>query len=170
MTMLHLEEIAPDQVRVTGASGRPAPKTLKVVAGYEDGVMGQATIGYAWPDALAKAQLAAQIITQQMAEMGLKSEETHVEYQGFNSIHGPLADPSHADDLNEVYLRIAVRCADRKEAAKLGRLVPPLGLSGPPFIGGLGGMMEPRGLLGIWPTLVPRAMIEEHIRVSVEEA
>jgi hypothetical protein len=170
MTTLHLEEIAPDQVRVTGASGRPAPKTLKVVAGYEDGVMGQATIGYAWPDALAKAQLAAQIITQQMAEMGLKSEETHVEYQGFNSIHGPLADPSHADDLNEVYLRIAVRCADRKEAAKLGRLVPPLGLSGPPFIGGLGGMMEPRGLLGIWPTLVPRAMIEEHIRVSVEEA
>ncbi|HEV2581528.1 MAG TPA: acyclic terpene utilization AtuA family protein [Ktedonobacteraceae bacterium] len=170
MTTLHLEEIAPDQVRVTGASGRPAPKTLKVVAGYEDGVMGQAGIGYAWPDALAKAQLAAQIITQQMAEMGLKSEETHVEYQGFNSIHGPLADPSHADDLNEVYLRIAVRCADRKEAAKLGRLVPPLGLSGPPFIGGLGGMMEPRGLLGIWPTLVPRAMIEEHIRVSVEEA
>ena len=66
--------------------------------------------------------------------------------------------------------RCDARQPDRKEAAKLGRLVPPLGLSGPPFIGGLGGMTEPRGLLGIWPTLAPRTVIEEFIRVSVEEA
>ncbi len=170
MTTLRIEDIGTDQVRVTGASGRPAPDTFKIVAGYEDGVMGQAIIGYAWPDALAKAQLAAQIITQQMAEVGLKPEETLIEYQGYNSIHGPLADPAHVDDLNEVYLRIAVRCADKREAARLGRLVPPLGLSGPPFIGGLGGMMEPRGLLGIWPTLAPRGIIEEYVRVSVEES
>jgi hypothetical protein len=170
MTTLHMQEIGPDEVRITGASGRPAPQTLKIVAGYEDGYMGQAIIGYAWPDALAKAQLAAQIITQQMAETGLKSEETIIEYQGFNSIHGPLSDPTHVDDLNEVYLRIAVRCLDRREAAKLGRLVPPLGLSGPPFIGGVGGMIEPRALLGIWPTLAPRDIIEEYVRVSVEEA
>src|SRR6266516_412746 len=169
MTTVHLEEIGPDTVRVTGATGHPAPESLKVVAGYEDGVMGQAMIGYAWPDALAKAQLAAQIVQQQMVETGLKEEETIIEYLGYNSIHGPLADPAHVDDLNEVYLRIAVRCSDRKEAAKLGRLIPPLGLSGPPFIGGVGGMMEPRGLLGIWPTLAPRSIIEEYVRVSVEE-
>ena len=168
MTTLGMEEIGPDQVRVTGATGRPAPDMLKIVAGYEDGVMGQAMIGYAWPDALAKAQAAAQIIQQQMVEIGLKSEETVIEYLGYNSIHGPLADPAHIDDLNEVYLRIVVRCADKKEAAKLGRLFPPLALSGPPFIGGAGGMMEPRGLLGIWPTLAPRAIIEEYVRVSVE--
>ncbi len=170
MTTLRMEEFGPDQVRVTGATGRPAPDTLKIVAGYEDGVMGQAMIGYAWPDALAKARAAAQIIQQQMVEIGLKSEETVIEYLGYNSIHGPLADPAHIDDLNEVYLRIAVRCADKKEAAKLGRLFPPLALSGPPFIGGAGGMMEPRGLLGIWLTLAPRALIEEYVRVSVEES
>src|SRR5689334_10913724 len=170
MTTLYMEEIGPDQVRVTGATGRPAPAMLKIVAGYEDGYMGQAIIGYAWPDALAKAYLAAQIIQQQMKRVGLKAEETLIEYMGYNSISGPLADPTHAKDLNEVYLRIAVRCADKREAAKLGRLVPPLGLSGPPFIGGAGGMIEPRGLLGIWPTLAPRAIIEEYIRVSVEEA
>src|SRR5205807_4742808 len=101
--------------RVTGATGRAAPEMLKIVAGYEDGVMGQAMIGYAWPDALAKAQAAARIIQQQMVEIGLQSEETVVEYLGYNSIHGPLADPANVDDLNEVYLRIAVRCADKKE-------------------------------------------------------
>jgi len=170
MTTLQMEEIGLDAVRVTGTSGRPAPEMLKIVAGYEDGMMGQAMIGYAWPDALAKAQLAAQIIQQQMAETGLKAEETAIEYLGYNSIHGPLADPTHVDALNEVYLRIAVRCTDKKEAAKLGRLIPPLGLSGPPFIGGVGGMMEPRGLLGIWPALAPRSVIEEYVRVSVEES
>lgn len=170
MTTLHLEETGPDQVRVTGASGRVAPETLKIVAGYADGVMGQAMIGYAWPDALAKARAAAEIIQQQMREIGLQAEEVLIEYPGYDSLHGPLADPTHAEDLNEVYLRVAVRCAQKQEAAKLGRLIPPLALSGPPFIGGAGGMLEPRGLLGIWPTLAPRTLIEEYIRVSVEEA
>ena len=170
MTTLRMEEVGPDEVRVTGATGGPAPEMLKIVAGYEDGVMGQAMLGYAWPDAMAKAQAAAAIIQQQMSEIGLRAEETIIEYIGYNSIHGPLADPTHVDDLNEVYLRIAVRCADKREAAKLGRLFPPLALSGPPFIGGAGGMMEPRGLLGIWPTLAPRGIIEEYVRVSVEEA
>jgi len=168
MTTVHLEEIARDEVRVTGAAGRPAPEMLKIVAGYEDGFMGQAMLGYAWPDAFDKAQAAAEIVQQQMVEVGLKAEEVVVEYMGLNSIHGPLADLTHAKDLNEVYVRIAVRCADKKEAAKLGRLFPPLALSGPPFIGGAGGMMEPRGLLGIWPTLAPRSVIEEYVRVSVE--
>ncbi len=170
MTTLRMQEIDTDEVLVTGATGRPAPHTLKIVAGYEDGVMGQAMIGYAWPDALAKARAAAQIIQQQMTEIGLQSDETIVEYLGYNSIHGPLADPTSVDNLNEVYLRIAVRCKDKREAAKLGRLFPPLALSGPPFIGGAGGMMEPRGLLGIWPTLAPRDIIEEYVRVSVEES
>lgn len=170
MTTLRLEEVGPDQVRVTGTTGRPAPETLKIVAGYADGVMGQAMLGYAWPDALAKARAAAEIIQQQMREIGLQAEETLIEYVGYNSIHGPLADPAYVEDLNEVYLRVAVRCANKQEAAKLGRLFPPLALSGPPFIGGAGGMLEPRGLLGIWPTLAPRTLIEEYIRVSVEES
>lgn len=169
MTTLHMEEVGLDQVRVTGATGHAAPETFKIVAGYEDGYMGQATIGYAWPDALAKAQLAAEIVKEQMRKAGLKAEETLIEYLGYNSIHGPLADTTHVDDLNEVYLRIAIRCTDKRDAEKLGRLLTPLGLSGPPFIGGAGGITPARGLLGIWPTLVPRGVIEEYVRVSVED-
>jgi hypothetical protein len=169
MTTLHMEEIGLDAVRVTGTTGHPAPATLKIVAGYEDGYMGQATIGYAWPDALAKAQLAAEIIQQHMQEAGLLPEETLIEYLGYNSLSGPLADPTHVADLNEVYLRIAIRCKDKRDADKLGRLLTPLGLSGPPFIGGANGISPSRGLLGIWPTLVPRGLVEEYIHVSVEE-
>src|SRR5260370_8623826 len=130
--------------------------------------MGQAMIGYAWPDALAKAQLAAQIIQQQIVEVGMKAEETVIEYMGYNSIHGPLADPTHAGDLNEVYLRIAVPCTDKKEAAKLGRLFPPLALSAPPFIGGAGGTIEPRCLLVNWPALPPRSLIHTYLPSILE--
>src|SRR6266849_5148843 len=73
MTTLHMEEIGPGEVRVTGATGRPAPEMFKIVAGYEDGVMGQATIGYAWPDALAKAQTAAKNTQHQLVELGLRA-------------------------------------------------------------------------------------------------
>jgi hypothetical protein len=169
LTSLHLEEIGPDQVRVSGARGYPPPETLKIVAGYEDGYLGQTVIGYSWPDALAKAQAAAAILQTHMAEVGLHPEEICIEYLGYNSIHGHLADSTHVGDLNEVYLRLAIRTRTEAEAAQLGRLAPPLGLSGPPFIGGVGGMSPTRALLGIWPTLAPRALIEPGVRVSVEE-
>ncbi len=135
-------------------------------------MMGQAMIGYAWPDALAKAQAAAAIIQQQMAEIGLKAEETLIEYVGYNSIHGPAGRLHRMpDELNEVYLRIAVRCADKREAAKLGRLFPPLALSGPPFIGGAGGMIGAARLARhLAHAGSARDIIEEYMRVSVEES
>jgi hypothetical protein len=158
-----------DEVAVTGATGRPAPERLKVVAGYSDGWMGHAMVGYAWPDALAKAEAAAGIVKAQMATLGIHPDEILAEYVGLDSLHGPLADRTHAAELNEVYLRMAVRSADRAVAEKFARLFPPLGLSGPPFVGGYGGVAPPRELLGIWPTLVPRALVEPHVAVHMVE-
>lgn len=169
LTTVRLDDQGDDSVRVTGATGHPAPEALKVVAGYHDGWMGAATVGYAWPDALAKAQAAAGIIESQLQAQKLTPEEIHVEYVGLNSLHGPLADMSHAAELNEVYLRMAVRSSDRAVAERFGRLFPPLGLSGPPFVGGYGGITPPRELLGIWPTLVPRALVEPHVQVHAQE-
>lgn len=165
LTTVRLDDRGGDEVMVTGARGTAAPERLKVVAGYHDGWMGQAMVGYAWPDALAKARAAAAIVE---AQLGRSDVELHTEFVGHNSLHGPLADDRHADDLNEVYLRMAVRTADKAVADKFGRLFPPLGLSGPPFVGGYGGITPPRELLGIWPTLVDRRHVEPHVRVQVE--
>lgn len=157
-----------DEVTVTGATGHPAPERLKVVAGYHDGWMGQAMIGYAWPDALAKAEAAERIVRVQLAAFGALPE-LHTEFVGLDSLHGPLADRRGAEQLNEVYLRMAVRTPDRAAAERFTRLFPPLGLSGPPFVGGYGGLTPPRELLGIWPTLVAREHVEPHVRVNVVE-
>jgi hypothetical protein len=166
LTGVRLEDRGGDEVVVTGARGTAAPDRLKVVAGYHDGWMGQAMVGYAWPDALEKARAAAAIVE---AQLGRSDVEWHTEFVGHNSLHGPLADDRHAKELNEVYLRMAIRAADKAVADRFGRLFPPLGLSGPPFVGGYGGITPPRELLGIWPALIDRRHVEPHVRVHVEE-
>jgi hypothetical protein len=137
--------------------------------GYADGFMGVGMMGYAWPDALAKARMADRIVRAQIARFGIRAEEIHTSYLGYDSLHGPLARPVDEEALNEVYLRVAVRTRTREEAQKLGRLFPPLALDGPPFIGGLSGMAPVRELLGLWPALVDRSLIEPFVEVDVEE-
>jgi len=169
VTRVRLEDVGPDQVRVTGARGRPRPETLKLLMGYQDGYLGEGLMGYAWPDALSKARMADGIVRRQIARMGIEAQEIHTSYLGYDSLHGALAREVDEDLLNEVYLRIAVRTRTRAEAGKLGRLFPPLALDGPPFIGGLAGMRPVRELLGLWPALVDRQLIEPHVEVDVQE-
>ncbi|RZI42400.1 DUF1446 domain-containing protein [Herbaspirillum sp. HC18] len=166
---VRLEDLGEDRVRVTGATGKPRPAQLKIVGGYHDGWMGQATFGYSWPQAYRKAERAAQIVTQLMQEQGMRYDEMRVEYLGYDSILGPLADASQRDSLNEVYLRMALRSEDKRVADGFGRLFPWLALSGPPFVGGRYNMQPASELLGIWPTLAGRAVIEAGVNVDVME-
>lgn len=169
VTGVRLEDAGPDRVRVSGARGLRAPATLKAILGYQNGFMGEGMMGYAWPDALAKARAADQTVRRQIERFGIRAEEIHTSYLGYDSLHGPLARPLDEELVNEVYLRIAVRTRTREEALKLGRLFPPLALDGPPFIGGLAGMRPVRELLGLWPTLIDRTLVEPHVEVDVEE-
>lgn len=168
VTEVQLLDAGLNRVRVTGARGSKRPETLKVVMGYSDGWLGQGICGYSWPDAIAKAKAADRIIRKQIERMGLYYDEIRTDYLGYNSLHGPLATEP-AEDLNEVYLRIAVRTASKEMAAKLGRLFPPLMLSGPPALGGFLGMMKPRELLGMWSCLVARNIVEDGVQVTVVE-
>lgn len=155
-------------VRIARASGRPPPSTLKIVAGYEDGWMGQAVLGYSWPDALKKARAAVAVMQTVIAESGGVYDEMHVSYQGYDALLGPLADPAHADELNEVFLRMAVRTADKRKADAFGRHFPWIGLGGPPFVT-ISGMQPARQLLGIWPTTVSRQAVESAVTVRIVE-
>lgn len=155
---VELTDLGDDRVRVAGARGGPPPERLKVVAGYPDGWAGTALMGYAWPDAEAKARAAAAMLRDRAADAGLALDEWHEEYLGLDSLHGPLA-PRPAHEPNEVYLRVAVRSADRRAAEAFTRLVPPLALAGPPGAGGYGGITPARELMGIWTGLVDRSAV-----------
>lgn len=167
-TTATLQNLGGHQVLVKGATGKPRPQTLKAVMGYENGYMGQAIIGYAWPDALKKAKAAEAIITKQLKRLKWQYDEIHISYLGYNSLHGPTV-PMPSEELNEVYLRIAVRAQNKRDAARFGRLFPPLALNGPPSLGGAAGMEAPRQLMGMWSTLIPREFIEGTMKVSLME-
>jgi len=168
MGTLKFDDEGGDRVRISGATGAPRPKTLKVVAGYQDGWMGTGMIGFAWPEAYAKCEKAAEIIRTLVAERGWPVEDSNVEYIGYNSLLGANADPTYRDRLNECFLRMTIRTGDKKVADAFGRLFPWLGLSGPPYVGSMKGVQPAKELLGIWPTLVSRELVEKNIKIEVE--
>lgn len=168
MGTIALKDVAEDQVHVSGATGLPAPQTLKVLAGYDDGYLAQGIAGYAWPDALKKAEVAAHMIKSHITRDGYKVEDIHVEYMGYNALHGPLSHTEGVDNINEIFMRIAIKTYSKGAARKISQLVPHLFLSGPPFV-----TIVPtsgvRGLLGIFPTLIERQHVEPFVQIHAVE-
>jgi len=167
-TTVQLREVGPDVVEVSGVHGRERPADLKAILGYLDGYAGTIALGYSWPDAVQKARRSAELIARMVERSGLRPLDQVVELIGVDSTHGSAAPVP--DDANEVVLRICARFASEGEAKRFPRIATPLGLNGPPFIGGGVAPQGARALLGVWPSLLPRAMVEPGVEVSVEEA
>jgi hypothetical protein len=169
MGTLKFDDQGSERVRLTGASGAARPQQLKIVGGYHDGWMGTGIIGFSWPQAYAKCEKAAETIHTLVAERGWPVEDMNVEYIGYNSLLGAQADPTYRDQLNECFLRMTIRTQERKVADAYGRLFPWLGLSGPPYAGSMKGVQRANELLGIWPTLVKRELVESNVEIAVEK-
>lgn len=169
MGALRLLDEGSNRVRVVGARGHARPDQLKLVAGYDDGWMGQCTVGFCWPDALAKARWTIEAIRTQLRERGLAIDALHTEFLGHDTFLGPHAERAHDAQLNEAWLRMAVRTPDKAVAEAFPRLFPWLALSGAPFMGGLHGSNAASRLLGVWPSLVPREHVEPQVRVETVE-
>jgi len=160
-TDVGLRDLGDNRVEVEGTRGAARPELLKVVIGYSDGWMGEGRVGYCWPHALKKARRAEEILRHRLEMVGCKPRDILVEFQGYDSLQPPRSEP------DEVYLRVAVRTETRAEAEAMTREMPYLALNGPPGLGGYGGVTPPRELLGIWPTLVPREIVERDVHVEV---
>jgi len=166
MSELRLDDLGTDRVRVSGAIGHARPARLKLVAGYDDGWLGQCVIGFCWPDAMAKARATIASIETQIAERGLAIDALRSEFIGHDAFLGPLADHRDEAELNEVWLRMAVRTRDKRAAEAFPRLFPWLGLSGAPYMGGFHGVAPASRLLGVWPTTVAREHVQAQVHFS----
>ncbi|TNM61750.1 acyclic terpene utilization AtuA family protein [Aliirhizobium smilacinae] len=127
-------EIAPNRIRVTGVTGRARTKTFKVSVGYADGYMGEGQISYAGPGALARAQLALDIVRERLKITGVKASELRFDLIGVNSIHAEVLAP--APEPTEVRVRVTGRCDSMKEAVRIGNEVETLYTNGPASGGG----------------------------------
>jgi hypothetical protein len=66
ITQAKVEQIGPDLVRLSGVKGHARTSTLKVLAYFDGGWLGEGEISYAGPNAEARARLAMQVMQKRM--------------------------------------------------------------------------------------------------------
>ena len=169
-TTIHLEQEGSDRVAVSGIHGRPKTPYLKVSASYLAGYKATGQLTICGPRAVDKAQLAAEIVWKRLERAGVvfPSEQRETELVGISAcLPGILPPP---DDPPEVVLRLGVRDTDRQRVERFGMELAPLVTSGPPGVTGFaGGRPKPQEIVAYWPALLEREVVEEQIRVTVEE-
>ncbi|HEV7801793.1 MAG TPA: acyclic terpene utilization AtuA family protein [Burkholderiales bacterium] len=149
------------RVRATGAKAKPRTPTYKVVIGYHDGYIGEGEVGYAGPNALARAKLAEHIVRERLRLRGFSYPEIRVDYIGMSSLHG-MGDGR--PEPYEVRLRMAARSPDRKAAQAVGFEMRTLHVNGPS--GGGGGTNAIREVMGVKSVLLPREWVKPHVSVE----
>jgi hypothetical protein len=135
LTDVELAEIGADRVRVTGARGKPKPATLKATVCIEGGILGEAEISYAGPNAVARARLAVETIKARMARRapGLLIRADAI---GLVSILGSTSGQElesrwTSHDLDDVRVRFAAQSASAEAVEMLLDEVEALYCAGP---------------------------------------
>ncbi|MCP2051945.1 UNVERIFIED_ORG: hypothetical protein J3D59_001805 [Pseudomonas fluorescens] len=146
-----------DRVSAQGADGRARPEQLKVSVGYLDGWIGEGQMSYGGPGAVARAELARDIVLKRLALMGVKMQDLRAELIGMDSLHGPRSNVEPW----EVRLRVAARCEERSEAVRVGNEVETLYTNGPS--GGGGASKSVRQVVAVASLLLPRSAVNPRI-------
>ncbi|MBV6520880.1 MAG: hypothetical protein MNPFHGCM_00999 [Gemmatimonadaceae bacterium] len=163
-TTIRLEQTGDDRVRVFGVRGRPPTDSLKVSIAYRAGFKAVGTLVYAWPDAIAKAQLADRVLRERLDNLGLRFETILTEFLGVSATHGPLAGDGR--DAPEVQLRVGVRSEDRRMVERFTREIAPLVLNGPPSVTGFaGGRPKVEEIVAYWPALIDKRVVKTSVEI-----
>ena len=149
-TQVSLEEIAPDQVRVSGARGQAPSDQYKVSGTWPDGFKCTVTFLMAGIDAKAKAQRVADAIISKTSRMfeakGLKPySEVSIELLGTEATYGQHAK---AEQCREVVVKIAVASPDKKSLVLFSREIAQAATGMAPGITGIVG-----GRPTVWPKI-----------------
>jgi hypothetical protein len=161
-SQVRFQQLLPDVVAVTGASGAPRPDHLLVSLGYRGGYVGEGQISYAGANALARGKLALEILRTRLAKLLPELSENRFELIGVDSLGAHPEGANH--EPAEVRVRVAGRASTAKLAQLIGREVVALWLNGP--AGGGGATQSVREQLWIATTLLPRESVD--VRVDVE--
>lgn len=159
---VRVEAVAVDQVRVSGARGRPPTDSYKANGTYRDGYQLQVMMAIRGINAPVKARKTADALLlrtrAQLQARGLDDySETCVELLGCEALYG-----AHARELptREVVLRIAARHADSKGLVFLQRECASAGTSmGPGTRSSFSGRAEIQPVIKVFSFLVPKSEV-----------
>ncbi|MEY4749655.1 MAG: hypothetical protein RIQ60_1869 [Pseudomonadota bacterium] len=165
-SQVRFTELAPGadgapRVQAQGASGNARPGQLKATVGYRDGWIGEGQISYAGSGAVARGELALQVLARRLEHLGLADHERRAEMIGVNAMHGPQRGNDR--EPYEVRLRLALRCRSQAEAQRVGQEVEALYLNGPAAGGGV--TTSVREVIAAASVLVPREAVQTHVEL-----
>ena len=149
---------------VQGADGRARPQALKVSVGFLDGWIGEGQISYGGPGALARGQLARQVVLERLKLTGVQYDDIRAELIGVDSLHGHELGSRVSSEPWEVRLRVAARCVDRGEAVRIGNEVETLYTNGP--YGGGGASKSVRQVVAVASLLLARDAITQQVHLE----
>ena len=156
-TSIQLEDLGQDRVRVFGVKGAPPPPTLKVSMIYSDGWRVVLMWPYAWPQAVAKAQMTLRKIEATVRRLGLRVDASRVDIFGTGAIHGRRIDALDTAPVDppEVFARYAARTEHRADAQRLSAQQAPMH-HGPPGLAGslAGGRGQVARVYSHWATVI----------------
>jgi len=152
----------PDRVRVEGGDGTQRTGTLKVSVGYVDSYIGEGQISYAGPGAVARGQLALEIVEERLRLIGVQTRELRFDLIGVDSILGRKLS-ADAPEPREVRVRVVGRTDSLGEAVRIGNEVESLYLNGPASGGGV--TKSARDIVGIRSVLLPEHLVKTAIQV-----
>jgi hypothetical protein len=166
-----LEQVGPDRVRVSGATGRPAPASYKVSATYADQFRGGTYMTFYGIDAGRKARALGEAIFTAARNVfrshGLADfSETSIELIGAESQFGDFA---RVQDSREVAMKIAAKHPDAAGIGILLKEAVGLGLATPPGLSGFaGGRPKPSPVVRLFSFTVARNRVEPCIVINGE--
>ena len=148
ISQAELADDGPDRVRLAGVRGHARPATFKATLCYEGGWLAEGEISYAGANATARARLAADIVRDRLAQLGLGRLPLRADLIGVASV---LADDAgrwwnarEGGAAEDVRVRIAASAGRREEAEAVTREVLALYTCGPAGGGGVRTHVTPR--------------------------
>ena len=164
LTHAEVRQLSPNRVAVTGIRGKPAPERLKTTVCYEGGWQGEAEISYAGPNALARAQLAAQVLRERLVFRAPAELRTRLDIIGlasvFDSDSGELQRSASTSVSGDYRLRLAAEHSERRWVARATQELLALYCAGPAGGGGVRRQFQRRVFTASY--LVKRSDIHAH--------
>ena len=158
---VRLAAIGAEGVRVSGARGTARPGKLKVTVGFDGGILAEAGISYAGPNAQARGQLAADIVAARLGAQRRNGNALRIDLVGVNSLFASAG--ASADGIEDVRLRVALRTPSREDAEAMLWEVESLLCCGPAGGGGFRGQLTPGVVTR--SVLIERALVRPRLRV-----
>ena len=166
MSNLNLESDGENRVFVKGGKGKKSPEKLKATICCDNGFMGEAEISYAGPNALARAKLAGDVISERIQILGLQGQ-IRVEIIGAGSVHFSMDEKSsyHLPENGDYRVRTSAIYPQKYQAQQMVDEVMSLYCCGPAAGGGGRGYVTPQSSTA--SILVDRSIVDPNIKIQI---